>query len=88
MPTALTSPLMPTVLLVVLALVLTRMWASGTISHAARELSILGLRPGRSYKLGTAWILLAARERRNLVWAVLSVAACVGVVVSLELVRA
>ncbi len=88
MPTALTSPLTPTILLVVLALVLTRMWASGTISHAARELSILGMRPGRSYKLGPAWVLLAARERRNLVWAVLSVVAWVGVVVSFKLLRA
>jgi hypothetical protein len=81
------SPFAPTIPLVVAALVLTRLWASGTVSHAARELSILGMRPGRSYKLGAAWVLSAARHRRNLFWAVLSALAWIAVVVSLNLAR-
>jgi hypothetical protein len=87
MPTALMSPFAATIALVVLALVLTKLWASGTISHAVRELSILGMRPGRSYKLGPWWLLVAARDRRNLLWAVLSTLAWVGVVVSVNLAR-
>ncbi len=85
MPTALTPPFAATILLVVLALALTKAWASGTVSHAARELSILGMRPGRSYRLGAAWLLLAARERRNLRWAVLCGLAWIAVAVSVNL---
>lgn len=85
MPTALTSPFAATILLVVLALALTKAWASGTVSHATRELSILGMRPGRSYRLGAAWLLLAARERRNLRWAVLCALAWIAVAVSVNL---
>lgn len=87
MPTSLTSPFAATFALVVAALVLTRIWASGTASHAARELTILGMRPGRSYRLGAAWFAVASRDRRNLAWAVLSAVAWIAVVVSLNLAR-
>lgn len=87
MPTAITSPLAATILLVVLALALTKAWASGTVSHAARELTILGMRPGRSYRLGVAWLFRAARERRNVRWALLSALAWAAVAVSLDLAR-
>jgi len=40
-----------------------------------------------SYKLGGAWALLAVRERRNLLWAVLAVIAWMALVVSLDLAR-
>ena len=87
MPTVLIAPFVATILLVVLALALTRLWANDMVSHATRELSILGMRPGRSYKLGAAWVLLAARDRRNLLWAFLAVVAWIAVVVSVNLAR-
>jgi hypothetical protein len=87
MLTGFSAPLAATFASLVLALVLTRMWANATVSHAARQLSILGMRPGRSYKLGAAWVLLAARDRRNLLWAILSVVAWAAVVVSLHFAR-
>jgi hypothetical protein len=71
--------------LLVLALVLTRLWANSTVAHAARELNMLGMRPGRSYRLGVAWVLLAARERRNQVFATLAMGAWVTVGVALNL---
>lgn len=65
-----------------LAVVFTGLWVNDTTARAVRELRVLGLRPGRSYKLGGAWALHAARERRNLLWAVLSAAAWVACVVA------
>jgi hypothetical protein len=85
MPTGTIAPLAATIPLLVLALVFTRVWASGTASHAVRELSILGMRPGRNYKLGASWVLFAARDRRNLLWAVLAVLAWTAVVASVKL---
>jgi hypothetical protein len=66
-----------------LAIVFTCLWVNDTAARAVRELHGLGLRPGRSYKLGGAWALHAARERRNLLLALLSAAAWLAWVVAL-----
>jgi hypothetical protein len=87
MPTVISPPFAAVIALLVLALGFTTLWANATISHAARELSILGMRPGRSYKLGPAWVLLAARDRRNLRWGVLALAAWIAVVVAVSFAR-
>jgi hypothetical protein len=87
MPIGIDVPLAATIPLIVLALVLTRLWANATVAHAARELNMLGMRPGRSYRLGATWVLLAARDRRNLVWATLALAAWIAVVVSVNLAK-
>ena len=47
----------------------------------------LGVRPGRTYKLGGSWALRAARERGNLLLTLLAVAAWIAVVISLDLAR-
>jgi hypothetical protein len=70
-----------------LAVTFTRLWATDTASRAIRELHRLGLRPGRTYKLGVAWALVAARDGRNLLWAVLSVSAWLFGLVGLHFAR-
>ena len=87
MPIGIHTPFAATIPLLLLALVLTRLWANATAAHAARELYLLGMRPGRSYRLGAAWVLLAARDRRNLTWAALAMAAWIAVVVSVNIAK-
>jgi len=87
MPIGISAPLAATIASLVLALVLTRLWANATVSHAARQLSILGMRPGRSFRLGAAWVLLAARDRRNLLWAILALVSWIAVVISVNFAR-
>jgi len=70
-----------------LAIVFTGIWVNDTAARAVRELHVLGLRPGRTYTLGGAWALHAARDRRNLLWAVLAVFAWLACVVALHLAR-
>ena len=87
MPIGLIAPFAATILVLALAVIFTRLWANDLASQAVHELHILGIRPGRTYRLGGAWALRAARDRRNLLWAVLGVVAWIAVVVSLDLAR-
>ncbi len=88
MAIGLVAPFAATILILALAVIFTRLWVNDTASRAVRELRILGMRPGRNYKLGGAWVLLAVRDRRNLLWAVLAVLAWMALVVSLDHARA
>ena len=85
MPIGLVAPCAATIVVVAVAVALTRLWVNDTASRALRELRALGIRAGHSYKLGGAWTIHAARDRRNLMWAVLSAVAWLGSVVSLHL---
>ncbi len=87
MSIGLVAPFAATILVLALAIIFTRMWVIDTATQAVRELHTLGIRPGRTYKLGGAWTLLAAGERRNLLWAVLAVIAWMALLVSLDLAR-
>ncbi|HJW74966.1 MAG: hypothetical protein A2V77_16850 [Anaeromyxobacter sp. RBG_16_69_14] len=87
MSVGLVAPFAATILILALAVIFTRLWVNDTASRAVRELHTLGIQPGRTYKLGGAWALLAVRERRNLLWAVLAVIAWMALVVSLDLAR-
>jgi hypothetical protein len=80
--TTLVEPFAIALVAMALAIVFTRLWVNDTAARAVRELRVLGLRPGHSYKLGGAWALHAARERGNLMWAALSAAAWVACVVA------
>jgi hypothetical protein len=87
MSIGLVAPFAATILILALAVIFTRLWVNDTASRAVRELHTLGIRPGRTYKLGGAWTLLAVRERRNMLWAALAVIAWMALVVSLDLAR-
>ena len=76
------GPIAATLAVLALAVLLTRLWVADTASHAVRQLQLLGLRPGRVYKLGGAWVLVAVRDRRNMVWGILALAAWVAAAVS------
>jgi hypothetical protein len=82
MSIALVEPFAAALVAMTLAIVFTRLWVNDTSARAVRELHVLGLRPGHSFKLGRAWALHAARDGRNLLWAVLSAAAWVACVVA------
>ena len=88
MSIGLVAPFAATILILALAVIFTRLWVNDTTSRAVRELHTLGIRPGRTYRLGGAWALHAVRERRNLLWAALAVIAWMALVVSLDLARA
>ena len=81
------APFAGTVLVLALAVLFTRLWASDTAARAVRRLHALGMQPGRNYKLGASWAFAAARERRNLLWALLAIGAWTAFVVSLDLAR-
>jgi len=78
------APLAGIILLLALAVVLTRLWAHDTTTQALRELNALGMQPGRKYKLGSTWALLAARDRRNVRWAALALVAWVALIVAVD----
>ncbi len=67
-----------------LAVALTRLWLKDTSSRALRQLYLLGMQPGRTYKLGGSWALVAVRDGRNLLLAILAVAAWIAVAVSIH----
>jgi hypothetical protein len=75
--TGLVGPFAASLLVLALAIVFTRLWVNDTASLALRELRIRGIRPGQTYKLGSAWALVAVRDRRNLLWALLAVSSWV-----------
>ena len=81
------APFAGTVAVLALAVLFTRLWVNDTSAQAVRQLHVLGMRPGRNYKLGGAWARLAVRDRRNLLWAGLALVAWVALVVSLDAVR-
>ncbi len=81
------APVAGTLAVLALAVLFTRSWVNDTAAQATRRLRILGIRPGRNYELGSAWTQFAARDRRNILWAGLAVAAWIVLVVSLDGVR-
>ncbi len=81
------APFAATSLVLALALVFTRLWTNDTASYALRELHALGIRPGRTYKLGGSWAISAVRNRRNLILAIVAAAAWMAFAVSLNLAR-
>ncbi len=81
------APFAGTALVLALAVLFTRLWVNDTAAQAVRQLTVLGIRPGRSYKLGGAWVRIAVRDPRNFLWAGLALVAWVALVVSLDAVR-
>jgi hypothetical protein len=81
------APLAATLVAFTLAVLFTRIWVNDTAARAVQQLKVLGMRPGRHYKLGGAWARLAARDGRNATWASLALVAWVGLVVAVDVVR-
>ncbi len=81
------APVAGSLLVLALAVLFTRLWVNDTASQAVRHLHMLGIRPGRHYKLGGAWARLAVRDRRNLLWGALALLAWIALVVTLDGVR-
>jgi hypothetical protein len=84
--TGLVGTFVATAVVLALAVVFTRLWVHDTASQALHELRVRGIDPGRTFKLGGAWALVAVRDRRNLLWALLAVCSWVATVYSLDLV--
>lgn len=70
-----------------LAVVFTRLWMNDVATKAAHDLRVLGMRPGRHYKLGGTWARVAARDPRNLLWAALALTGWIALVISLDAFR-
>ncbi len=87
MSIGLVAPFAAAIMVLALTVIFTRLWVNDTEPRAVRELHTLGLRPGRTYTLGGTWALHAARERGNLLLAILAVAAWIAVVISLDVAR-
>ncbi len=81
------APVAGPILVLALAVLFTRLWVSDTSAQAVRQLQVLGMRPGRQYKLGGAWTRAAVRDPRNVLWAGLALVAWVALIVSLDLAR-
>ena len=84
---AIYAPLAAALLALALAVVLTRLWVNDMDARAVQQLKVLGMRPGRRYKLGGAWALAATRDSRNALRASLALAAWVAVVVAAQVVH-
>jgi hypothetical protein len=86
MSIGLVAPFAAAIMVLALTVIFTRLWVNGPESRAVRGYT-LGLRPGRTYTLGGAWALHAARKRGGLLLAVLAVAAWIAIVISLDVAR-